>query len=825
MPLWGFLLSLPVLVSVLLILAATIASGYLGASLYTWAVFLAIVLYGVAAPWWVWILTALVLALFMVPMVRVRLSGQILAGLRKTGFLPRISSTEKAALEAGTVWIEGDLFSGRPDFSRIEEQAYPELSSDEQAFLDGPVEEVCRMVDDWEVNQRRDLPPEVWEYLKRERFFGMIIPTQYGGLEFSALANSAVVQKLTARSLALGITVMVPNSLGPAELLLHYGTKRQRDHYLPRLARGEEIPCFALTEPGAGSDAAAISSRGELFREDDGSLHIRLNWEKRYITLAAASTLIGLAFRLYDPERLLGREEEDLGITCALVPAEADGVVLGRRHDPLGIPFINSPTDGRDVVVPVDAIIGGIDGVGQGWRMLMESLAAGRGISLPAQSCAGAKTVTRVASAHSFVRKQFGLPIGRFEGIEALLARIGGMTYLLDAARIFTCGGLAAGAKPAVATAILKYQSTEIQRELINHGMDILGGNGISRGPRNLLANAYVGAPIGITVEGANVLTRTLIIFGQGAIRCHPFAYREIGAIAQNDVQEFDRTLWAHLGHFFQNGCRALVLSLSRGYLASAPDRGRAARYYRRLSWASASFAFWSDVTMMVYGGALKRKEQISGRFADILSWMFLATATLKRYEAEGGRREMEPFMHYALQSALDRIQHGFDGLFANLHIPGLTFMLRGPISAWSRINSLGGSPRDELVATIARIMLEPGGPRDRLVAGIFVSKDENDPLHRLETTFILAHDAETALRKIKVAVNAGELPVRRPESLRAEALERGIITGAEDQLIDAAEAARSDYIQVDAFDTEDYTSGNLLSSKKRSVRRPTVPH
>ena len=811
MPFWGFLAPIPDAIVWLLVVCVALALGYAAVSLRGWALLVFVLLYGAGAHWLIWIIALTVFASLLIPMVRVQISRHLLHWLKSSGFLPRISETERAALEAGTVWIEGDLFSGRPDFRRLQEQTYPDLTPDEEAFLNGPVKEVCQMVDDWEVAQRRDLPPEVWEYLKRERFFGMIIPKEYGGLGFSALANSAVVQKLTSRSLPLGITVMVPNSLGPAELLLHYGTQRQRQYYLPRLARGEEIPCFALTEPTAGSDAAAISSHGLLFRDDDGEMQIRLNWEKRYITLAAVSTLLGVAFRLYDPERLLGGDE-DVGITCALVPATSRGVVLGRRHDPLGVAFINAPTEGRDVIVSAEAIIGGVDGAGRGWRMLMESLAAGRGISLPAQACAGAKLVTRVATAHAFVRKQFGLPLGRFEGIEALLARIGGMTYLMDASRVYTCGGLAAGAKPAVATAILKYQTTEIQRELINHGMDILGGNGISRGPRNLLASAYAGAPIGITVEGANVLTRTLIIFGQGAIRCHPHAYKVIGAILRDDVVTFDRQLWAHIGHLIRNGCRALVLSLSRGYVASIPSAGRAGRYYRRLAWASASFAFWADVTMMSMGGTLKRREQISGRFADILSWMFLAAAALKRYEAEGGRSEMEPFMHYALQSSLGQIQRGFDELFANLRVAGLTTFIRGPIAMWSRLNPIGRPPNDRLSSEIAQSLQVPGGVRDRLVAGTFVSEDEADALSRLERAFVLAHDAETALRKIKDAGKSGELPIRRPEDLRSEALSAGVISEAEYQLIDHAEAARAEYIRVDSFAIEDYIKGDLLS-------------
>ncbi len=597
----------------------------------------------------------------------------------------------------------------------------------------------------------------------------------------------------------------MPNSLGPAELLIHYGTQEQRDHYLPRLARGEEIPAFALTEPEAGSDAGAVRSSGVVFRGEDGQLYLRLNWSKRYITLAAVSTLLGLAFRLYDPDGLLG-EQEDLGVTCALIPSDAEGVVLGRRHDPLGVPFINSPTEGYDVVVPVEAIIGGRAGAGRGWRMLMESLAAGRGISLPALSTAGAKLTTRVTTGHGAVRKQFGLPIGRFEGIEALLAEIGALTYLLDAARIYTCGGIAGGAKPAVVTALLKYNSTEIQRRLINHGMDILGGNGISRGPRNLLANAYMGAPIGITVEGANVLTRSLIIFGQGAIRCHPYALREIQAIATDDARAFDEAFWGHVGHIVRNGCRALALSASRGYFARVPRRGRATIYYRRLAWASATFAFWADIAMGTLGGTLKRKEHISGRFADVLSWMYLITAALRRFDAEGGRRETEPMLRWSVEFGFARMQEAFDGLFQNLNVPALTFLLRGPIAAWSRLNRLGRDPSDALTARVAQDLQSSPELRELLTRGMHVPEDEEASLSRLERAFELAQREELVLRKIRDAIRSGELPVGKTEERRREAVEAGIITAEEDALLDAAQEARLAYIQVDAFPTEDFT-------------------
>jgi acyl-CoA dehydrogenase len=564
-----------------------------------------------------------------VPSIRKNtVSRAVMETMNKLGFLPKISQTERTAIESGTVWVDGDLFSGKPDFKKLLREPYPELTAEEQAFLDGPVEEVCRMTSDWEIFQKKGLPPHIWDYLKRERFFGVIIPKEYGGLGFSALANSAIVAKLGARSQVLGITVMVPNSLGPAELLIHYGTEEQKEYYLPRLAVGEEIPCFALTEPQAGSDAGAISSHGTVFRGDDDQLYLRLNWRKRYITLAAVSTVIGMAFQLRDPENLLGRGEK-LGITCALIPSNTAGVELGRRHDPLGVPFWNCPTDGHDVVVPIDAIIGGVNGAGKGWRMLMESLAAGRGISLPATATGGAKFAYRVTGAHSAVRRQFGLSIGKFEGIHEPLARIGGMTYVLEAARRYTCGGIDKGAKPAVVTAMMKYYTTEMGRQIVNDGMDVLAGNAISKGPRNALAAGYIGTPIAITVEGANILTRTLMIFGQGAIRCHPWVLKEVEALESGDLDGFDRAFWGHIVHVMSNAARSVGYSLTRGAIASSPVSGPAAPYYKKLAWASASFALLADIALGSLGGNLKRKEMLTGRFADIFAWMYLANATL----------------------------------------------------------------------------------------------------------------------------------------------------------------------------------------------------
>lgn len=791
---------------VLLVLAGALTLAFTGAPLGLWTLAVAVVLYGTAAPVWLWVVFGvLAIAFNLKPLRRAFLSKPLMNLLRASGFLPKISDTERTAIEAGTVWVEGELFAGKPNFHRLlRETSYPSLSEEERAFLEGPVEELCRMVNDWDVWRRRDLPPEVWQFIREHKFFGIIIPKAYGGLGFSALANSAVVQKLASRCGPLATTVMVPNSLGPAELLIHYGTPAQRDYYLPRLARGEEIPAFALTEPGAGSDAGAIQATGIVFRGEDGQLYLRLNWQKRYITLAAISTVLGLAFKLRDPQNLLG-QGEDVGITCALIPTSTPGVKLGMRHDPLGVPFYNSPVEGHDVVVPIDAIIGGPQWAGKGWRMLMESLAAGRGISLPASSAGGVKLVYRVASAHAKVRRQFGLPIGMFEGIEEPLARIGGVNYLIEAARVYTCGGLDRGAKPAVVSAIMKYTTTELGRQVINDGMDILAGNGISRGPRNLLAHGYIATPIGITVEGANILTRTLMIFGQGAIRCHPYAYKEINALAQGDVQAFDEAFWGHVGLVVRNSARALLLSLTRGRLARTGVSGPAARYAQKLAWASASFAFLADLAMAVLGGNLKRKEKLTGRFADIFSWMYLATATLRRFEAEGRLEEDRPFFDWAMQYAFFRMQQAFEGLLDNLRIPGLTWFLRGPAAWWSRLNPLGRMPSDSLGHRVAQCMQLPGAQRERMTAGMYLPSDPNDALARLERAFRLAYEEDELLKKVHAAVKQGVLQKDRPDRLVHQAVEKGILTAQEAQRIQDAEAARWDAIQVDAFTLEEY--------------------
>ena len=780
--------------------------GYSGGPLWAWSLAIITLLYGAGVPLWLLIGVVVVLALLVAkPVRRVLLTSSVMRLLGAMGILPRISPTERTAIEAGNVWVEGELFSGRPDFKRILAQPYPKLNKEERAFVDGPVEELCATVTDWEVHVKREFPQKAWGIIQREKFFGLIVPKEYGGHRFSATANSAVVSKLSSHSYPLGITVMVPNSLGPAELLIHYGTKSQQDYFLPKLADASLIPAFALTEPSAGSDAGAIRAKGVVFRDDDGDIKIRLNWNKRYITLAAISDLLGLGFKLQDPDNILGKGE-DLGITCALVHTDTPGVEIGHRHDPLGVAFVNAPTQGHDVVLPIDAIIGGVSGAGRGWQMLMECLAAGRGISLPASSVGTAKRVFLAASAHATIRKQFGLPLGRFEGIEEVLARIGGLTYLMDAARIYTVGALDQGAAPAVVTAIVKYNLTELGRKVVTDGMDIMAGNGISLGPRNTIANAYVSMPIAITVEGANILTRTLMIFGQGAIRCHPWAYKEIKALDERDVRGFDHAFWSHIGHVVRNGFRSVLLSLSRGHLASAAGvRGPAARYVRRLKWVSASFAFLADVAMGSLGGELKRREMVTGRFADIFSWMYLAVATIRRFEEDGRRKEDRPYFYWSMEYALARIHAAFSGLFANMKVPGLTWLLRGPILAYSRFNSVGQGPSDKLNHMVAKLMQTPGAQRSRLTAGCYLPPADQPGLGKLQAAFVLAYEADKIMRRVSTAVRARALSKQPKDTLAERAADAGIITAEEFSKIKRADAARWDAIQVDSFDPGTY--------------------
>jgi acyl-CoA dehydrogenase len=757
---------------------------------------------------------------------RLVFSDRVLALYRR--ILPDMSPTEKEAIDAGSVWWDAQLFSGEPDWAKLLALPEPKLTPEEQAFVDGPVEELCAMCDDWEItHERQDLPPRVWQFIKERGFLGMIIPKRYGGMGFSALAHSAVIMKLSTRSNAAAVTVMVPNSLGPAELLLHYGTDAQKSHYLPRLARGQEIPCFALTSPEAGSDAAAIPDYAVVCKgtwQGKEVLGMRVTWDKRYITLGPVATLLGLAFRLYDPEHLLGGEE-DLGITCALVPTSTPGVEIGRRHLPLNAVFQNGPTRGQDVFMPLEWIIGGREYAGKGWMMLMGCLAAGRSISLPSSSVGGAKAMARYTGAYARVRSQFKTPIGRLEGVEEALGRIAASAYLMDAARVMTAGAVDAGEKPAVISAIVKYHMTERVRKVVDDAMDVHGGKAICLGPGNWAGRGYQVIPVGITVEGANILTRSLIIFGQGAIRCHPYVLREMRAAKELKGAaasvEFDDALTSHVGHVLANGVRALVHGLSGAALAPAPPAAaRETRpYYRRLSRIAAGFAFCADVSMLVLGGALKRKEKISARLGDVLSLMYLASASLKRYEDQGRQAEDLPLVHSSVQDALHQAQGALDSVLANFPNRAIAWLLRAIVFP---LGKRYAPPSDRLNHECAQRLLTPGAARDRLTSGMYVPASESDPTGALEAALAATIACEPLERKLRQALRDGVLEARPGADVAELARDRGVFSAEEHAQWQRKEALRKGVIRVDDF-AQDFGRAEIVARLEREQAAASV--
>ncbi len=758
-------------------------------------------------PWWIaaWSLFLVIfLPLAVTPLRRALISAPLLRVFKK--IMPAMSDTEREALEAGTVWWEAELFGGDPDWEQLFSLPQPSLSDEEQAFLDGPAEKLCAMLDDWDItHERRDLPPKVWRFLKDKGFFGMIIPKQYGGLEFSAQAHSAVVVKIASRSITAAVTVMVPNSLGPAELLLHYGTEQQKKHYLPRLARGQEVPCFALTGPEAGSDAGSMPDRGVVcrgtFKGKKNVLGIRLNWEKRYITLGPVATVLGLAFRLFDPDNLLG-SEEDLGITLALIPTDTPGVKIGTRHNPLNIAFQNGPNWGENVFIPLDWIIGGRERVGQGWRMLMESLASGRSISLPALSCGAGKLASRATGAYARIRRQFKLPIGKFEAVEEWLGRMAGYTYMMDAARTLTARAVDLGEKPSVASAIVKYQLTEHMRRVVNDAMDIQGGAGICLGPRNFMGRVYQALPISITVEGANLLTRALIVYGQGAVRCHPYVLQEMRAVAEPDrkraVKDFDEAIFGHVRYTISNVARAFWLGLTSARLVRSPVDGPAQRYVQRLTRLSSAFALISDIAMLTLGGALKRKEKISGRFADALSFLYLASAVIKRFEDEGRPVEDIPLLHYACRYCLHEAEKTLVVILKNFPNAFLAWLLGGLVFPGGRRNHV---PDDRMNHDCAALLLEPSAARDRLTRGIYLPPTTRDALGRLEDALPKVIAAELLERRLAKLAEEQPLLLGDHEAQVKTALARNVLSNAEAKLVRAAHAARCGVIAVDDFE------------------------
>jgi len=726
---------------------------------------------------------------------RETLSRPLFAWYKKV--LPPVSDTEREALEAGTVWWDAELFSGKPKWSRLLQAPKAQLRPEEQAFLDGPVEQLCAMLDDWRINfEWHDLPPEAWSFIRENRFFGMIIPKAYGGLEFSALAHSAVVAKIATRSITAAVTVMVPNSLGPAELLLHYGTEAQKNHYLPRLARGDDIPCFALTGPFAGSDAAGIPDVGIVCRglhEGREVLGLRATWEKRYITLGPVATVMGLALRVRDPDHLLG-DEEDCGITVALVPTKTPGVEIGRRHYPVHQAFMNGPNRGKDVFIPLEWIVGGEAQIGRGWRMLVESLAAGRGISLPSLSAGGIKFLARVSGAYGRVRKQFGLSVGKFEGVQEALARIAGSAYMAESLRRVTAVAVDMGEKPSVITAIAKLHATTMMRHAINDAMDIHGGKGICEGPSNYMANIYHAMPVSITVEGANILTRSLIVFGQGAIRCHPFITKEMAAARNPDpeagLDAFDAVIWKHARHQVTTLFRSLWHNVTGAITAIAPRAGRASVIYGKLTRASVNFAVCAETAMILLGGDLKRRESLSARLGDALANMYLLSCCLKRYEDEGRQKEDFPLLSWCAATTLKAVDDALAGVLANLPMRPLAWLLRPFARPWWGVPQ---SPSDKLSSLCAELLLSPSPVRDRLTSGTYVGSSDQ-PVGQLEAAFHAVMAADEVSARMKAA------GVRDPETAEA----RGILNAQDVDTLALAATLTRKVIMVDDFAPED---------------------
>jgi len=728
--------------------------------------------------------------------------GMLLKTMKSGGMLPKISDTERLALESGDVWVDGQLFSGNPDWRQMMAEGYAKLSEEEQAFLDGPTEELCKMCDPWTFSKRAQVPEHILEFIKEKGFMGMIIDKKWGGLGFSPTARGLVMAKLSPYCPSVGTVVVIPNSLGAAELLQHYGTDEQKQHYLPKLASGEYVPCFGLTEPTAGSDAASIKADGEVFKDDDGEIKIRLNFRKRYITMAPIANLISVASVLRDPQNLLGKGE-DLGITVVLAEKGTAGLQIGDRHWPIGDPFYNGPIVGKDVVVPLENVIGGQAGVGQGWRMLMEQLAGGRAVSLPAGGVGGAKLSASVVGAYSMVRQQFGMPIGQMEGIEVPVARVAAMSYQMDAGHRYALNALDNGIAPPVVSAILKYHTTEQARQLSVDTMDVFSGSGVMQGPNNIPGIAYQAAPVSITVEGANIMTRTLIIFGQGATRCHPYAQQVLAAVDAEDVSAFRKNLLGWIGHIGMTFLRSLVRGLTRGYSAGSPVAGPTATYFRRLGWASSRFALLTNLAMLTMGSKLKARGRLTGRYADVLSWMYMGFATLQRWEAEGRQEADLPVVRFAMDTALQRIQEGFEGIYANFDAPVIGLWLRTVGRILLRINPIGTGPTDSQYHETAKTIQSLNPTYDRITDGVFRPAADKAGAGRLLEAFRLVCEAQPVFAKIQAAQKARKLPRGHVEDVAQAAADAGIITTEELALVNEQREARLAAIEVDVFPFE----------------------
>ena len=796
--------------------------------------------------WWLWLLLLwLVFGLMIVPNLielrREKITKPLLDVYRK--MLPSMSDTEREALEAGNVWWDGELFSGMPEWDRIMSFPAPELSEEEQAFIDGPCEELCAMLDDWEIcHELADMPKEVWDYIIEKRFFAMIIPKQYGGLEFSAYANAMVIAKIASRSPTASSTIGVPNSLGPAELLLHYGTEEQKNHYLPGLAAGTEIPCFALTSPQAGSDAASLIDNGVVCKgkwNGKNIVGIRLNWDKRYITLAPVATVLGLAFKLYDPDHLIG-DREDYGITAALIPTDIPGVTVGRRHHPMTIAFLNGPTTGEDVFVPLDYIIGGQEMAGRGWKMLVELLSVGRAITLPSTGAGGGQAASYATGAYAKIRKQFNTSIANFEGVGEAMARVGGSTYIMNAAVSVTAGAIDQGEKPAVPSAILKYHCTELGRKVATDTMDVHGGKALSMGPNNYIARNYMASPIAITVEGANILTRSLIIFGQGAIRCHPFVLPEMNAAGDEDTDrgliDFDKALFGHVGYAISNLARSFFLALTHAKFSRVPLNTPTRRYYQNINRYSAAFALASDFAMLTLGGALKKRELLSARLGDVLSSMYLASTVLKHFEDQGRRATDLPLVEWSVRTLMYQAQEALHAFLRNFPNRWVATFLRVFIFPRGRTYT---APSDELGRKVVDLMTRSGEARERLSRQAYTTLEPRNPLGQLQEALELAEKFAPVERRLRQAQKEGLIQSDDLGNQIAEAEHAGVVGKAESVELRDYHAKVTALLAVDDFAPEELrrtgagaeinarraTRGGTLGDKaKKKVRKKAAP-
>ncbi|BAK73798.1 acyl-CoA dehydrogenase [Arcobacter sp. L] len=779
----------------LILILLILAFGFFSFPLYSYFALIGIysaIFFDVGTVFWaIFIVLATIL---LIPTFRIKfITSKIVNFINKNGLLPKISKTEEAALQAGTNWVEADFFKAQVNFKEINAQKVTTLTEEEQSFLDDVVDELCEKTTDWEIFQNRDLSDEVWQFIKDKKFFGMIIPKEYGGLGFSATAHSKVIEKLVSRSQVLAITVMVPNSLGPAELILKHGSQAQKDKYLSDLATGKLVPCFGLTEPNAGSDATSITSNGVLFKDENGEIKIKLNFEKRYITLGNIATLIGLAFVLKDPEHLLG-ENEDLGITFAVIDSNTKGIDNSKRHDPLGIPFVNSPLYGKDVIIGLENIIGESEGIGKGWQMLVESLSIGRGISLPSVSLGGSKLALNVVASYSQLREQFGLSINHFEGIEEKIAKITALTYMLNASRNYTLDAIDDGVKPGVINSIMKYHATEKFRTVINDSMDVLGGSAIIRGENNLLAHAYFALPISITVEGANILTRNLMQFGQGLIKSHPYIYKQITALNSNNVENFDKAFFSHIGLVFSSFCKSFIFYITRANISC--QKGNFQRYKQKLTWVSAEFTLLTNVALGILGPSLKKRENISARFGDILSNCYLITATLREFE-NNPNEEDELLVDYICNYCFNEIQIAREEIITNIGY--LDYLL--PIF---KINPFSVKAKDKLNAKIVK-NLSNQDYLQKLTSSLFISKNEKDRLTKLQLAVKLNKECESSFKILKDAIKNGTIKKDSPENMTKELLEKNLLSKEEIEKMLEAHALKQEVISVDSFDAKDY--------------------